>query len=92
MARIYQCATMGEAQIIVALVSERSQADLLVYRVSSWGLATGDAQWFITRDKQEATCWVYFASISMAKVKICFVDSFGEAGWQKNSLYKGRFG
>ncbi|PTT76929.1 MULTISPECIES: DUF6150 family protein [unclassified Chryseobacterium] len=90
MARIYQATSMGEAHIRVAIVS-RGDADLLVHRVSSWGLANGDAHWFITRNKQEATCWIYAVSQGMADVKICFVDSYGEAGWQKESRYKGRF-
>ncbi|MCY1662319.1 DUF6150 family protein [Chryseobacterium sp. SL1] len=89
MARIYQTASMGEAHIRVAIVS-RGDADLLVHRVSSWGLANGDAYWFITRNKQEATCWIYAVSPGMADLKICFVDSLGEAGWQKESRYKGR--
>jgi hypothetical protein len=92
MARIYQAATMGEAQVRVALVSTRGMADLLVHRVSSWGLARGDALWYITRDKQDATAWVFFTSIGMAEVKICFVDNYGEAGWQTASRYQGRFG
>lgn len=90
MARIYQAASMGEAHIRVAIVS-RGDADLLVHRVSSWGLANGDAYWFITRNKQEATCCIYAVSLGMADLKICFVDSYGEAGWQKESRFKGRF-
>lgn len=90
MARIYQAASMGEAHVRVAFVS-RGDADLLVYRVPSRGLANGDACWFITRDRQDATCWIYAVSLGMADVKICFVDSYGEAGWQKESRFKGRF-
>lgn len=82
---------MGEAHIRVALV-ERGQADLLVYRANSWGTASGDARWFITRDKQDATAWVYFTSIGFANVKVCFVDAQGEAGWQRDSRFRGRFG
>jgi hypothetical protein len=81
MARIYQTASMGEAHLRVAIV-ERGQADLLVYRANSWGMAYGDARWFITNDKQDATTWIYFTSIGMAQIKICFVDAQGEAGWQ----------
>ncbi|SIT15501.1 DUF6150 family protein [Chryseobacterium gambrini] len=89
MARIYQVASMGEAHIRVAIVS-RGDADLLVNRVSSWGLAHGDALWYITRNKQDATCVISFVSVGMAQVKICFVDTYSEAGWQKESRYKGR--
>jgi hypothetical protein len=92
MARIYQTSLMGEAHIRVALVHDRGEADLLVHRVSSWGLAHGDARWFITRDKQDATAWVFFTSRGFAQVNICFVDTLGEAGWQRPSRYRGRFG
>lgn len=91
MARIYQAATMGEAQVRVALVSDQGMADLLVHRVSSFGLASGDGLWFITRDQQEATAWVFFTSLGMAQVKVCFVDSYAQAGWQKPSRYTGCF-
>lgn len=90
MARIYQTTSMGEAHIRVALVTDRGQADLLVHRVSSWGLATSDARWFITHNRHDATSWIYFTSIGMAQIKICFVDSPGEAGWQKENSYRGK--
>ncbi len=92
MARVYQAASMGEAHIRVALVQERGAADLLVHRVGSWGLARGDALWFITKDKQDASVWLYFTSLGMAEVKICFVDNYSEAGWVKPHPLKGRFG
>ena len=72
---------MGEADVRVALV-ERGSADLLVHRVVSLGLAHGDALWYITRDRQSATTRVCFVSQGMAQLKICFVDTYGEAGWQ----------
>lgn len=92
MARIYQTPLMGEANIKVALVTSRGEADLLVHRVTSWGLASGDARWFITRDKQDATACVYFTTPGFAQVSICFVDNYSEAGWQGPSRYRGRFG
>lgn len=91
MARIYQAASMGEAQIRVAIVEARGEADLLVYRVRSWGLACGDARWFITRDRQDASASVYFTSPGFAQVSVCFVNSQGEAGWQRASRFQGRF-
>lgn len=91
MARIYQTATMGEAHVRVALVQERGVADLLVHRVGSWGLAHGDARWYITKNKQDATVWLFFTSLGMAEVKVCFVDNYGEAGWQTPHRLKGRF-
>jgi hypothetical protein len=92
MARIYQTSSMGEADVRVAIVSDRGMADLLVHRVASFGLARGDAYWYITRSKQDATALVCFTSTGMAQVNICFVQGYGEAGWQKPSIYKGRFG
>lgn len=81
MPTIYQTRNMGEAQLRIALV-ERGCADLLVRRVASRGMAHGDALWFITRDRQEASVVACFTSPGMAQVKVCFVDSHGEAGWQ----------
>lgn len=92
MARIYQTPTMGEAHVRVAIVSDPGAADLLVHRVSSWGLAHGDARWFITRNKQDASAWVFFTGEGFAQVKIHFVDSAGAAGWQRPSRFRGRFG
>ncbi|MET0616265.1 MAG: DUF6150 family protein [Luteibacter sp.] len=85
MARIYQAQTIGEADVRVALVSDRGQADLLVHRVSSWGLAAGDARWFIVPDRGSATSRVAFVSQGMAQLRVCFVSTYGEAGWVASS-------
>ena len=83
---------MGEAHIRVAIVVTAEEADLLVYRAASWGLAIGDARWFITREKTEATCWIYFTSLGLAQIKICFVDNIMRAGWRnKNHKLVGHF-
>jgi len=79
---VFQTTSPGEAQVRVALVA-RGKADLLVHRVSSRGLAHGDALWYVTRDRQEANVRICFVSEGMAEVCICFVDSLGEAGWQR---------
>jgi hypothetical protein len=78
---IYQTTNMGEAHLRIALVA-RGSADLLVHRVASHGMAHGDALWYITRDRQEAHVIACFTSPGMAQLKVCFVDSYGEAGWQ----------
>lgn len=91
MARIYQTPVMGEAHVRVAIVDSRGEADLLVYRASSWGMAYGDARWYITRNKQDATAWVFFTTRGFAQIKICFVDNQSEAGWQRPSRFHGRF-
>lgn len=92
MARVYQTATLGEAHIRVALVDARGMADLLVHRVDSWGQAQGDGLWYITRDKQEATAWIHICSLGMAEVRVCFVDTYAEAGWVRRHRMQGRFG
>lgn len=91
MARVYQTALMGEAHLKVAIVQAKGMADLLVHRVGSWGLARGDALWYITRDKQDATVWIHTTSEGMADVRICFVDSYAEAGWVRPHRCRGRF-
>lgn len=80
MPRIYQSPTMGDAHIRVAIVSDLGQADLLVHRVGSWGLATRPWLWFVAQ-KQDANVYVYFCSIGMSQLKVCFVDTYGQAGW-----------
>ena len=91
MARVYQTGSMGEAHVRVAIVSAQGQADLLVHRVGSWGLASGDALWFITRDKQDATVWIHPCSLGMSDVSVCFVDNYAEAGWVRSHRLQGRF-
>jgi hypothetical protein len=87
---------MGDANFRVALVGNQGEADLLVCRVGNWGSAHGDALWFITRDRQEATARLYFTDVGMAQIKICFVDSQGAAGWQERGQpalrYRSRLG
>lgn len=91
MARVYQTASMGEAHLRVAIVTAKGQADLLVHRVGSCGMAQGDALWFITRNKQDANVWIHPCTIGMADVRICFVDNYAEAGWAKPHRQQGRF-
>lgn len=92
MARIYQTFDYGEARIRAAVLSDRGDADLCVHRVSSWGLARGDALWYITRNKQDANLWVYFDTYGAAQLRICFVNTYAEAGWLRPHPLKGRLG
>lgn len=92
MARIFQASSMGEADVRACIVPQKEQADLLVHRVNSWGLATGDHFWYITKEKQDATCRIFFTSQGMAQVFVCFVDTYIEAGWQKPHKLRGRLG
>ena len=89
MARIYQTENLADADVRVAIV-ERGNADLLVQRVSSLGLAQGDALWHLTHDRQDATTRVVFVSPGMAQLSISFVDSAREAGWTRPHRWKGR--
>jgi hypothetical protein len=81
MTRIYQTATMGDAHVLVALVRDIGQADVLVHRVGSWGLARGPALWYITRNKQDAQVYIHMCSLGMAQLRVCFVNTYGQAGW-----------
>lgn len=92
MARVYQTYLQGEAQVRVAIVDHPGLADLCVHRVANWGLARGDGLWYITPDKQEASAWVYFGSIGESQLKICFVNNYTQAGWQRAHPLRGRFG
>lgn len=86
---VYQISNPGDAQLRVALV-DRGMADLLVYRTSSRGMASRDSVWYITRDRQEAGVRVCFVSLGMAQLRIAFVSTYGEAGWQNPQLRHAR--
>lgn len=92
MARVYQAESMGMADVRIALVRDRGRADLLVYRVSSYGAAAGDARWFITTDRAQATVTAYFCDEASANLRVCFVSSLGEAGWLTPHRLRGRLG
>ncbi|MCB1736545.1 MAG: hypothetical protein KDI42_00315 [Gammaproteobacteria bacterium] len=91
MARIYQTRDMGMADIRAALVDHPGEADLCVRRVGSWGLADGDARWYICTNRQDAQVCVWFGSRGMAEVKICFVSDYTQAGWKTAHRLRGRF-
>lgn len=90
MARIYQTQDWSDAQVRVALVDNPGEADLWAYRVSSWGLASGDALWFITRVRDDATARILFCDRGSAELLVAFVDSRGQAGWQRRHRSRGR--
>ena len=81
MAIVFKTDSMGEAQLLVALVG-RGSADLLVHRVNSRGFAHGDGLWFFSPDRGTADTLIFITSPGMAQLKVCFVDTQGEAGWQ----------
>ena len=57
----------------------------------SWGLADGDARWYICTNRQDAQVCVWFGSRGMAEVKICFVSDYTQAGWKTAHRLRGRF-
>lgn len=91
MALIYQAGNQADAQVRAALVASPGMADLCVHRVLTRGQARGDALWYVTRDRNEATARVWFGSIGMSQIKVCFVDSYGAAGWRLPHPLRGCF-
>lgn len=81
MTRVFQTLSMGDAHVCAALVRDPGQADLLVRRVGSRGLATHGALWYITRKRADAELRIHFCSLGMAQLRVCFVSGFGQAGW-----------
>lgn len=92
MARVYQTYLFGEAQLSIAIVSSVGTAHLKACRVSSWGMARGDALWFLTKDLGQATVKAKFCSVGEAELRICFVPSVGQAGWLQPHRWQGRLG
>lgn len=77
---VYRTATMGDADLRVALTTSIGKADVAFYRVKSRGLATGPYLVFFTSRKADADeSWI-LTSPSVAQCLIVFVDSIGEAG------------
>jgi hypothetical protein len=71
---------MGDAHIWVTKVTARGEADLLVHRVNDWGWANRPWLWFMA-NKQDANVYVHFCSQGVAQLAVCFVDTYGQAGW-----------
>lgn len=95
MARIFQVASVREADVRVELVTNRDEADLLVHRVNIRGLAHGDSLWLITKDRYDATSSIFMVSrelAQLAQLKVCFVDNYKDAGWVRPHRMQGRFG
>lgn len=91
MARVFVTDAMGMADWLVAQVSDRGRADLLVKCVSSYGLAWGEALWCLTDDREMSTMTICYCSEGMAQLKVCFVPTRGEAGWvDKTHRLRGR--
>lgn len=83
MAKIYQTFSYADAQCRVNIASNKGEADLWVYNVNSRGMANGDALWYVTDNRSEASKRIHFCSRGMSELIIYFVDNKLEAGWQK---------
>jgi hypothetical protein len=90
-ATVYQVSNAADADVVVSMVDSAEKADLLVVRVSSPGLAWGDAAWYITQNPDEASVRVYFGAADAGQVKIFFVNQTGAAGWVRPHPFRGRF-
>lgn len=90
MAKIYQTFDITEAQYKIYITSNKGEADLWVYNVSNRGLSRGDSHWYVTKNKEECTSKLFFSSRGMASLIVFFVNSQGEAGWQKEHKLRGR--
>jgi Family of unknown function (DUF6150) len=87
---VFQTHEQSAANLCVALVESPGEADLWVYRVAAWGLATHEGLWYITRDKTEARIHVYIGTFGASNLKIHFVSMQGLAGWQRPHRLAGR--
>lgn len=83
MIKIFQVGTFGQAQYKVHITEQKSNADLFVCLVSSPAMATGNGQWYVTKEFAGANRKVLFCGKGTAQFSIYFVNSRAEAGWQK---------
>ncbi len=83
MAKIYQTFSIGEAKYRIHISQNKLDADLWVYIVTDRGSANKNGLWYISNNKLEADIKCYFCSRGMAELIVCFVNTRGEAGWQK---------
>ena len=90
MAIILQTFSPADCHVRACVVNDRGMADLLVYRVSSRGLAAGSGVWYITQQPTMSPTRIFFGTFATAKLLVFFVNSRGEAGWQREHPLKGR--
>ncbi len=75
-------------------VRVQAQADLLVFKSSSMGLARGkDHVWYEVRSPGQADVRVYKdTGINQADVLVYYVNTVSMAGWRTNHKLKGKIG
>jgi len=90
MAIIYQTFNFAEAKYFVHITKNPHAADLWVYPVSYLGGHRGDLIWFLTTNRDEATCRINLCDYGQANLRVYFVQSFADACW-KNKASQNRF-
>lgn len=89
LARVFQTYNINEANIIAHITPVKGKADLCAMLMPSRGMAYGDERWYVTKNRGEASKIVYFGSQGQASLKVHFVKSLGDAGWQTQHRLKG---
>ena len=82
MAVVFQTFSYADAQVRVHVTTDRGRADLWVHVVEQRGLSSGDAAWYMTANRAEASSRIYLCSRAVADLTVCFVSSRAQAGWQ----------
>lgn len=90
MPKIKQTFNISEANTIATITQEKGKADLCVLIVNSPGMAWSEERWYITDNDSDASSTIYFGKSGRSSLKVCFVKSPAEAGWQTNHRLKGK--
>jgi hypothetical protein len=90
-ALIYDIGVRRDADFLVNMATSAGRADLLVKLVDSSEAAVGDELWHFVHSKDAATSVVHFMlSNYSADLLIYYVDSPGDAGWQREHELQGK--
>ena len=84
---VYRVKFESEANVKVLLVPDSLSADLVVYQVSSAGLAgTNNGVWYIAGFPDAVTKNIFFVSnVSDADIKVFYTSNQSAAGWINTS-------
>ena len=93
MTRVYETDNPNFADVVVDLVETPVMADLLVYRRDdARSEAHSESVWTFVNSRENAHISVYFApkSLRAAHLKICYVSSRMQAGWNRRHRLQGK--
>jgi len=90
LAVIFETYSIAEAQCKAYITLQQAEADLWVYNTSSRGLAYSDEIWYLTKNRAEASCRLFFSERGCADLIVYFVTNRSQAGWQKNHRFNKR--